>query len=274
MKCNWISVSFTKGPINTNMEGFKQFFEMAQSFDVRPDTRLEMDKFDKAFVQQLVAQGVPEGAALRARYTTLIQDQVPDGGQVRVSMGGRIGERPFTVKKTYLPELMQKLRTLRLPKTMKHGMADFNRQDAVNMRDRGFLSLDYQARRNEKARGLDYQTYGKAGSMSRLNYHMNKLPLSDAVREYWAQNSDAVKKAVDTGIAWAIGSCYDGEDRDQIYKTVLADVLLNGEKPDRDNPDAPVITRPNWITWRVRGAATALMRKLHGSDWKQVCFAA
>lgn len=176
------------------------------------------------------------------------------------------------IAKTYLPELIQKLRDLDMTDTAQSGMKELGRQDAANFLKRGYLMLDYHSRRNPKTRAIDWSAYGtQPNHRGSLEEEMGKLHLSPPVRSYFAANAEGVKKEVDNGIKWTVGKCYSGTDREAIFKTVLADVLLNGEKPSKDDPGQPAITAPTWVKWRSRTAATMMMRRQHGPEWQKAC---
>ena len=91
-----------------------------------------MDDNDWKFIEQAQVQEIRPASAIRARYTTLLADQTPNGGNVRFPQAGRKPEKVVRIQHTYIRELVEKLRRLGLHETARRGLKEFNRQDASN----------------------------------------------------------------------------------------------------------------------------------------------
>lgn len=147
--------------------------EMAQSREP-VKAGIPLDDEDDDFIAQVVAAGLKAGinppvskeAALRSRYTTLLQDKVPDGGNVRVFVASKKKFAALPIARTHLAHLQQKLRAAGLVHAAEHGFQPHNPD--VQPEDKKFYD-DAFGRQNAadvlKKRIIDVNYKMKTGSI-------------------------------------------------------------------------------------------------------------
>lgn len=133
--------------------------EMAQSRDP-VKTKIVLDDQDRDFIAQATAhKGITPQSAIRARYTTLIQDKVPDGGNVRFPIPDRRRFISLPIARTHLHHLQSKLRTAGLEHAAENGLHPndesipvgssefyekaFGRQNAADVIKNGVIDVNY-----------------------------------------------------------------------------------------------------------------------------------
>ncbi len=95
--------------------------EMAQSRDPAK-VRFELDEKDHDFISQATAHaGITPQSALRARYTTLLQDKVQDGGKVRFFVPDKRKFIALPIARTHLGHLQDKLKEVGLDYAAENG---------------------------------------------------------------------------------------------------------------------------------------------------------
>ena len=218
---------------------------------------IELDDFDREFVTQAMAHGVTPAAAIRARYTTLLEDRVADGGTVRFPAAGRRQWKEVHIPHTYLAPLVEKLIACGLERTARHGLNKFGRQSAANALTQGFFVIDYHTRPRP---ALD----PNAG----VDAAMDGLPLTDAVRAYWDAHREQIRLAVEEGVNRAVEREYAGRGREALVRAALADVLLTGGEPGEPG-GVMRVTQPRWVSSRASAVVTMEMRERYGKDWRR-----
>lgn len=97
--------------------------EMAQSNEPAKG-RITLDDQDDDFIAQATAhKGITPQSAIRARYTTLLQDKVPDGGRVRFFIPNRQRFIALPIARTHLHHLQQKLRDAGFTHAAENGLS-------------------------------------------------------------------------------------------------------------------------------------------------------
>lgn len=101
----------------------QNLIEMAQSNEPAKG-RIVLDDQDDDFIAQATAhEGITPQSAIRARYTTLLQDKVPDGGKVRFFIPNRQRFVSLPIARTHLHHLQQKLRDAGFTRAADHGLS-------------------------------------------------------------------------------------------------------------------------------------------------------
>jgi hypothetical protein len=219
--------------------------------------KIELDDFDRKFLAEAAVHGISPARAIRARYTSLLQDRVGDGGLVRFPSAGRKGWTEVRIAQTYLAPLVEKLASHGLEQTAGHGLNELSRQSASNFLRQGFLAIDYHTRPRlafEPNEGVDAA--------------MDGLALKEAVREHWTAHREQIKRAVEAGLNRAIERDFDRQARQNIFRAALADVLLTGGEPGRSS-DTLKLTHMRWVSSRAATVATMEMRRRYGKDWRR-----
>lgn len=218
---------------------------------------IELDDFDREFVAQATAYGVTSATAIRARYTTLLEDGVADGDSVRFPAAGKRQWKEVQIPHIYLTPLVEKLIACGLERTARHGLNEFGRQSAANALTQGFFVVDYHTRPRPT---LDPNVG--------IDAAMDGLPLNDMVRAYWAAYRERIRLAVEEGVNRAVEREYVGAGRESLIRAALADVLLTGGESG-DPGVAMRVTQSRWVSNRASTVATMEMRERYGKDWRR-----
>lgn len=251
---------------------FKDFFEMARAFEVKPGTILKLDHDDLDFVRQAQAAGVSPGSAIRYRYTDMLKQKPKDGDTVLIQGSGR-GKKAVRIERMHLDTLLAKLQELGLPQTAEQGLESMNRQDGDNFLKRGFLNLNGNQARNAHVRNTDWEAVRQAAKDDEAGDPLDHPGIRPVTKHYLSRNRDRVEKQV-AGAVLRIGNhCISKEDPQfpSLFTSAMLKVLLLGHERAPDDGQ-PLITHANWVHKTARDHTGIELRKLYGSDWaRRIC---
>ncbi len=265
------------------------FREMAATND-DSKARLELDEFDKQFIQQATQQGMTPGAAIIARYTTLLKD-IKNDGPVTMRIGKQGGGNTIEIKQTYYTQLVEKLKKLGLDDAIENGFTIFNRPDAKNFLDRGFLNVNAQ-----KSSVKESDKFAKEKSNWGVEASLQSAKKSGEVAEGFDDVYEDLKTLVPEYITPEVYEAFMKNVREgkyeqtmkaaagkvigvltpdimhdpmqfkEILRQVLARVLIKGREMQKDKPDEMTINSPSWFNSSVQAWTKTVMRQWHKKE--------
>jgi hypothetical protein len=181
--------------------------EMAQSRDPAKG-KVHLDDSDKDFIAQATQhERITPQSAIRARYTTLLQDKVQDGGNVRFPVSDRRRFVSLPIARTHLDQLQEKLRAAGFEHAAENGLHPndpaiphgsvafyekaFGRQNAVDVLKNGALDINNKQRVGKRVtltRNIASQEPGAEGDAQNPSKTQSVNIVTNPVSNTWANS--------------------------------------------------------------------------------------